>query len=359
MKAARIFQLTVLALVAVSVVQAGWWLVDLQHSATAQHAELQRLYAQQQAAAAELAAAGVSTARIRVLLPDLQPAPAGAVLAPRVTAELADAEQRHRTQYLWEGGFFLLALGACIAVIWMALRAEARVLAEQEQFLALVAHQFKTPLASLQLSLETMNLRQLTSEHARTLTGRMLSDVAHMEAMVTQILESTRLSRGRVAFSGEPLPLAATVARVVARYQERAQGDRIGIETDIPTDLTIFADPLAVDAVVRNVLENALAAVAPVGGGRIVMSARRVGAEAELSVRDSGIGFRAADQTQLFRKFSRLNAGAGSSYYGTGLGLFIVKRLMQLAGGRVSARSEGLGRGAEFVLAWPLAGERA
>jgi signal transduction histidine kinase len=110
-----------------------------------------------------------------------------------------------------------------------------------------------------------------------------------------------------------------------------------------------------VDAVVRNVLENALAAVAPVGGGKVSLIARAVGTEVELAVRDSGIGFRHADQDQLFRKFSRLNAGAGSSYYGTGLGLFIVRRLMQLTGGRVSASSEGLGRGAEFVLHWPRA----
>jgi signal transduction histidine kinase len=359
MKAARIFQLTVLALVGVSVVQAGYWLIDLRHSATAQRAELQRLYGQQQAAADELMAARVAPARIHTLLPDLDTGAAGAVLSPRVAAALDEIQRRHTTQYLWEGGFFLLALGACIAVIWMALQAETRVLNEQEQFLALVAHQFKTPLASLQLSLETMRLRELTPEHARTLLDRMLSDLAHMEAMVTQILESARLSRGRVDLKGEPLPLAPTVARVLAQYQERAQGDRIGIETDIPADLVIFADPLAVDAVVRNVLENALAAVAPVGGGRILMSARRVGPEAELSVRDSGIGFRPADQPQLFHKFSRLNAGAGSSYYGTGLGLFIVKRLMQLSMGRVTARSEGLGRGAEFVLAWPLAAEHA
>jgi signal transduction histidine kinase len=84
-----------------------------------------------------------------------------------------------------------------------------------------------------------------------------------------------------------------------------------------------------------------------------------VGNEIELTVRDSGIGFRASDHEQLFRKFSRLNAGAGSSYYGTGLGLFIVQRLMQLSGGRVSASSEGLGRGAEFLLHWPRAAESA
>jgi signal transduction histidine kinase len=96
-----------------------------------------------------------------------------------------------------------------------------------------------------------------------------------------------------------------------------------------------------------------------VGGGRISVSSRRVGSGVELTVRDSGVGFRPADQARLFEKFSRLNPGAGSSYYGTGLGLYIVKRLMQLVGGTVTARSEGLGRGSEFVLTWPLAAEQS
>jgi signal transduction histidine kinase len=123
----------------------------------------------------------------------------------------------------------------------------------------------------------------------------------------------------------------------------------------VPDGLQVLADPLAVDVVVRNLLENALAAVAPVGGGKIQLVSRRVGAEVELSVRDSGLGFRAADQSRLFEKFSRLHPAGGSSYYGTGLGLYIVKRLMQLLGGRVTARSDGLGKGAEFVLVWPHA----
>ena len=75
----------------------------------------------------------------------------------------------------------------------------------------------------------------------------------------------------------------------------------------------------------------------------------------ELSIRDSGVGFRPADGSRLFEKFTRLPPGGGSSYYGTGLGLFIVRRLMQLAGGRVSAHSEGVGQGAQFVLTWPVA----
>ena len=126
------------------------------------------------------------------------------------------------------------------------------------------------------------------------------------------------------------------------------------IASDIPAQLTVVSDPLALDMVVRNVLENALAAVKGAGGGRITLSARAGDGEVELLVRDSGVGFPPADGARLFQKFTRLRNG-GSGYYGTGLGLFIVRRLMELAHGRVSAHSDGVGQGASVRLTWPAA----
>ena len=353
MKRTRVFQITVLLLVVVAAVQVGYWLFDQHLQGAEKTVGLMRLYDQQSAAAQSMLETGVPAARIQALFPDLYVSAGHVALAPEHLAELMTEQQHRLTQYLWEGGFFLFALFACIGAIFVALRSETRVLNEQEQFLALVSHQFKTPLASLQLSLETMSLRQLPPDHSRALMDRMLSDLTRMETMVGQILDSSRLSHGRMQLKSEAVLLAAAVTRVVSQYLERAQTDHISIESQIPEQLQVLSDPIAVDAVVRNILENALAAVAPVGGGKVTLTARDLGPEIELSVRDSGIGFRPSDQSQLFHKFSRLNAGAGSSYYGTGLGLFIVQRLMQLTGGRVSASSEGLGRGAEFLLHFP------
>ncbi len=357
MKAARLFQLMALLLVVVSVFTVCWWLFDQRRQAVTKVHQMQRLYDQQIAAADTLLLAGVPPERVQHLLPDVAIDQGKAMLAPAISAKLADERRRRINQYLWEGGFFLFALCACVAVIWKALHAEAEVLKEQDSFLALVSHQFKTPLASLQLSLETMSLRQLSPEQQRMLNDRMLSDLTRMETMVSRILDSVRLSRGRVDLKSEPVKLASAIGRVVAQFEERARRDRIQIETRIPDALMVLADPLAVDVVVRNLIENAFNAVAPVGGGTITVSSRRVGSEVELTVRDSGIGFRPADEGRLFEKFSRLSPAAGSGYYGTGLGLYIVKRLMQLVGGRVTAHSEGLGRGAEFVLVWPAAAE--
>jgi signal transduction histidine kinase len=198
-------------------------------------------------------------------------------------------------------------------------------------------------------------MRPLSAEQSRTLIDRMLSDLARMEAMVTQILESNRLERGRIDLKVEPIELGGAVGRVVSHMDERAAKEKITIAADIARGMYVMADPLALDVVVRNLLENAIAAVTPVGGGSISLTARRVNGEVELSVRDTGVGFRPADGARLFEKFTRLHPGGGSSYFGTGLGLYIVRRLMQLAGGRVSAHSEGVGQGAQFVLAWPVA----
>jgi two-component system sensor histidine kinase EvgS len=181
----------------------------------------------------------------------------------------------------------------------------------------------------------------------------MLADLARMELMVTQILESARLERGRADFKSEPLQLAGAVARVVAQLEDRARQERIVISTDIAPGLHVLSDPLALDVVVRNVLENALTAVQGVGGGTIALSARAADGEVELCVRDSGVGFTPTDGARLFEKFTRL-PGAGGRY-GTGLGLFIVRRLMELAQGRVSAHSEGVGQGASLRLTWQAA----
>lgn len=361
MKIGRRLPIAAIVMLAMSVIQLGWWCYDQYSDSSVKQRAFLRLYAQQSAAAEQMLQSGAPVARVARLFPDLDldAEGTGASLSPSVREELA-ADRWHRiNRYMWESSFFLIVLVAGIAVIWRALAAEKRVVQEQDSFLALVSHQFKTPLASLQLSLETMQLRPLAPEHTRELMDRMLGDIARMEAMVTQILDGVRVDRGRVELKPEPVALASAVAHVIGQVEPRARLARITLENTVPSTLEVFADPLALDVVIRNVLENALAAVEPLGGGTVRIAARGEASSVELAVTDTGVGFDAADRERMFEKYVRLTTGGVEHYHGTGLGLYIVQRLMRLSGGGVQASSAGLGQGATFTLAWPARRETA
>src|SRR5690242_13666024 len=233
MKTTRIFQVTALVLMLVSVVQVGWWIID-QYDFIREKTEEQRaLYAQEAQAAQALMSSGMSAEKVTQLLPNVTVVDGAASVSTDVQQKLLEEHNARIKQYEWESAFFLLALFVCMAVIWRALRAEARVLAEQDHFLAMVSHQFKTPLASLQLSLETMNMRALSPPEQRPLIERMLADVSRMETLVTRILDSVRLERGRVDLKPEPIDLSAAVNRVVGQVDERARKERITFTTEV------------------------------------------------------------------------------------------------------------------------------
>ena len=123
----------------------------------------------------------------------------------------------------------------------------------------------------------------------------------------------------------------------------------------LPTMPAAFADAVATDGVLRNLVDNAIAAIAPMKGGTILISGKRSGGAVELSVKDSGIGFEPGEAERLFEKFVRLDTSGGRDAAGTGLGLYIVRRFMHFENGEARAHSEGPGKGATFVVTWPAA----
>jgi signal transduction histidine kinase len=315
-----------IVLLGVSFVQVTWWLYD-QHR---HHAAVEAEWLSYAKADPEGAAAGLDALRAR------------------------DAERANR--YLWEGVFFLAVLTASIAVIWNSLRAEGEARRRQDTFLALVSHQFKTPLASLRLAVESMLVRKTDATETERLAGRAIDDVQRLEDLVSNILESARLDEGRVELRRQNLPLARLVGQTADRVGERARRLNVRLTVDVPSDLHVLADPVAADAVLRNLLENAVASVGPAGGGTVTVTASLEGAHVAAAVRDSGIGFDPADAPALFEKFGA-SAGEYRSDGRTGLGLYIVRRLMQLGGGSVRAESHGVGQGATFTVLWPRATE--
>ena len=320
----RLILIVVMAIVVIAIVQAQWWIIELANTP--------------------------EVAQTQPAGPGDTPANANGSAAQAVDPAVSRAQNIRR--FALEASFVLTVLAAALAGIASGFFTELKVRRTQDSFLALVSHQFKTPLASLKLAIETLMLRRELPAHLEHIVGRAHDDVERLENLIKNILESARLDEGRVSLRREPLSLSRMIDQTVERLSERARRAGVEFELDVPKDLYALADPVATDAVLRNLLENAIAAVAPIGKGTIRVMARESGDRAEVEIIDSGVGFDLADASKLFDKFGRADPAYRSSER-TGLGLNIAQRLMQLGGGDIRAHSEGLGKGASFCVVWP------
>ncbi len=322
----RLLLLFLLTLLVVAEVLLQWWLLDQARYADTVQAQLQSIFEGRN------------------------------VVDAAMLAEAKAERMRRASMYAWEGAFFLSVLTACLAGAWSSLRAEMMARRRQETFLMLVSHQFKTPLASLKLTVETLQLRAQLPEQLATIVDRALDDVQRLEDLIGNILEGARLDAGRVKLRRDSLLLSRTVAQNLDRLADRARRARVVFETDVPGSLRALADPVAADAVLRNLLDNAVASVAPKGSGTVRVSARETGDHVEIEIKDSGVGFDPRHAHLLFEKFGSSD-GAYRSGERTGLGLYIAQHLMQLGGGSIRAHSDGPGLGASFFVKWPRATE--
>ena len=262
-----------------------------------------------------------------------------------------DADMRIN-RILWEGGFFLVVLLGGLTVMTRTIRHDAELRRRQQNFLAAVSHEFKSPLASIRLAAETLALRSKEPEAAR-LSQRILADDDRLLRMVENLLDTTRLEEGRHKLKPAPLELAPLIATIAEAASERAAHAGITINRDIDSDIHLTIDRTALEAILSNLLDNSLNACIAGSGKEIKIRARRLGSGVQLSVSDDGAGFPSEDAEMIFEKFYRAGDEMRRSTPGSGLGLYIVRRLVELSDASISARSDGPGHGAEFLITWP------
>lgn len=275
--------------------------------------------------------------------------------APDALAAIEAASEGRANRYIWEGGFFLAVLIGGMAVLTRTLRHDAELRRRQQNFLAAVSHEFKSPLASMQLAAETLVLRAAEPD-AKRLGQRILEDCERLLRMVDNLLDTARIEEGRHKLAAEETGLAAAVAATVDTFAERAAGHGVTIGQNVPESLSLSIDRTALDAILRNLIDNALKACIAGGGQRIDVAIEQADGRIELRVSDDGLGFAPEDARFMFEKFHRLGDELRRKTPGTGLGLYIVKKLAELSGGRVGAMSEGPGRGAKVIVSWPAGG---
>jgi signal transduction histidine kinase len=271
---------------------------------------------------------------------------------------VAEDSEARINRVLWEGGFFLVVLIGGMAVLTRTLRHDAELRRRQQNFLAAVSHEFKSPLASIQLAAETLVLRS-RDEDSKRLGARILEDGERLLRMIDNLLDTTRLEEGRQSLTPQVTNLHAAVALGVAAIAGRAQANGVTITHAVPDDLALNVDPIVIETGLRNLLDNALKSCVAAKSSSIRVEAKRdEDGGVTLSVSDDGLGFPPEEAAMIFEKFHRLGDELRRATPGTGLGLYIVKRLVELSGGTVEAASAGPGRGATVSLRWPAEAAR-
>jgi PAS domain S-box-containing protein len=227
----------------------------------------------------------------------------------------------------------------------------------KDEFLAVLAHELRNPLAPIRNSLHIMRLLVRNDPTADSAAEMMERQVHHMVRLVDDLMEVSRITRGSIELRKERIDLAGIVRSAVETSRPLIDGARHQLLIAVPTEpLTLEGDPVRLTQVIANLLNNA--AKYTDAGGQIRLTIRREGDDVSISIQDTGVGI-AADM--LPRVFDPFVQGARSTIHaqgGLGIGLTLVKRLVELHGGTVEVRSEGGGKGSEFVVRLPLA-ERA
>jgi CheY-like chemotaxis protein/two-component sensor histidine kinase len=223
----------------------------------------------------------------------------------------------------------------------------------KDEFLATLAHELRNPLAPIRNSLQILKMPRVDLATAQQTREMMERQVHHLVRLVDDLLDVSRVMRGKIELRKEPVELATVVARAVETAQPliEVQGHELDISLP-PESLLLDADSVRFAQVVGNLLTNA--AKYTEANGHIWLTARREGDQAVLSVRDTGIGIAPDMLPHVFELFVQVDHATSRSQGGLGIGLTLVKNLVEMHGGMVEAHSAGLGKGCEFVVRLPL-----
>jgi PAS domain S-box-containing protein len=223
----------------------------------------------------------------------------------------------------------------------------------KDEFLATLAHELRNPLAPIRNSLEIMKMRRLDAATVQQTRDIMERQVHHLVRLVDDLLDVSRVMRGKIDLRREPVELATVVARAVEMAQSMIEAQAHHLELSLPEEsLLVHGDVVRLTQVVGNLLANSAKYTEP--NGHIWLSAKAEGSAVALSVRDDGIGISGKLLPHVFELFVQADHASTKAAGGLGIGLTLVKNLVQMHGGTVEARSAGLGQGSEFVVRLPL-----
>jgi len=236
--------------------------------------------------------------------------------------EIKSLEKRKTTQYLGEGVTFFLLIVAGAVFVFRAVRRELRISQQQQNFMIAITHELKTPISVARLNLETMQKRKLDETQQRRLIQTTLEETNRLNALCNNMLLSSQIEAGGYSLTNEETNISELIGNCVQDFISRYPQQKI--ESAIAPDIFISGDRLLLQILANNLIDNAIkyGAKEPVS---VLLSEQ--GNKIFFSVKDQGKGIASEERDKIFSKFYRVGNAATKSAKGTGLGLYLCKKI--------------------------------
>jgi signal transduction histidine kinase len=224
---------------------------------------------------------------------------------------------------------------------------------KRDEFLAMLSHELRNPLSPLRNASHMLMQGETQDPKIIWSRGVIARQLKHMIRLVDDLLDVSRIARGKIVLLSEPVKVADVLAAAVETVQPLLEQKRQHLEIDAgDCELMVRGDPVRLAQVVGNLLHNAAKYTGE--GGNIVLAARAQAGHAEIVVRDTGIGISAEAMPRIFELFTQIPSERTSTTGGLGIGLALVRALVELHGGEIKAASAGSDQGSEFTVRLPL-----
>jgi two-component system, OmpR family, sensor histidine kinase CiaH len=245
------------------------------------------------------------------------------ITPPKPLDQIEDQRRRNITKYVSEGSIFLLFILVGAAFVFRSVRRQLRQQQQEQNFVMAITHELKTPIAISKLNLETLQRHQLDETKRSRLLNNSLQETQRLETLINNILISAQLDGRSYKLSWEEINFSALVRDVAQQFAGRYT-DR-PLELQIEEEVELSGDPLLLKLLVSNLLENANKYAPP--ATKVVVHLHKQKDAVVLKVEDEGPGIVKEEKSKIFEKFYRIGSEETRSTKGTGLGLYLCKKI--------------------------------
>ena len=277
----------------------------------------------------------------------------------KVGLKNTNIDELARNSFLHSAGATVLVLLFLLIGMALTIRAtdrEARLAQAKSNFVSNVSHELKTPLSLLSLFSEILELGRVNSEEKKTEYYRIIRhESLRLNKMIDNILDFSKIEAGRKAYVFAAGDMAEVIEHVLSSYRYQIINSGFDVQTNIQPDLPpVLIDRDAMEQAISNLLDNAIKYSGDVK--QLSIATERRGSDLSIEIADRGIGIPRAEQAKVFEKFYRVGNGLVHDVKGSGLGLSLVKHIVEAHNGTISVESE-VGKGSRFTILLPLIGE--